>query len=64
MYDGIEIQTSRLALVPFGEKSEKLCYEFSGEYEGQTYYVYIDANTLHQVEMFKVVESTEGTLLM
>ena len=62
--DEIQIETARLVVVPFGTKSEKLCYEFSGEYEGQTYYVYIDANTLHQVEMFKVIESTEGTLLM
>ena len=64
VFDSIEIQTSRLVVVPFKTSSEKLCYEFSGEFEGQTYYVYIDANTLHQVEMFKVIESTEGTLLM
>ena len=62
-YSG-ENDTARLALVPIGLKSEKLCYEFSGEYDGSTYYVYIDANTGRQVEMFKVIESTEGTLLM
>ena len=64
VFDEIEIQTSRLVIVPYGMSGEKLCYEFSGEYNGQTYYVYVDANTLHQVEMFKVIESTEGTLLM
>ncbi len=64
VYDGINIESSRLVVVPFGQSGEKLCYEFSGEFEGQTYYVYIDANTLHQIEMFKVIESTEGTLLM
>jgi len=61
---GISIKTARLALVPVGTKSEKLCYEFSGEYDGSTYYVYIDAISGRQVEMFKVIESTEGTLLM
>ncbi len=60
----IDIQTSRLALVPIGKSSEKLCYEFSGEYDGATYYVYIDAVNGKQVEMFKVIESTEGELLM
>ncbi len=60
----IQVETSRFALVPVGRNSEKLCYEFSGEYDGTTYYVYIDALTGKQVEMFKVVESTEGTLLM
>ncbi len=62
--DDIEVETVRLALVPIGTKSEKLCYEFSGSIDGATYYVYIDAMTGRQVEMFKVVKSTEGTLLM
>ncbi len=60
----IEVDTVRLALVPIGQTSEKLCYEFSGSFDGATYYVYIDAMTGRQVEMFKVVKSTEGTLLM
>lgn len=60
----MQVETTRLALVPIGNKSEKLCYEFSGEIEGSTYYVYIDAVTGRQVEMFKVIKSTEGTLLM
>ncbi len=62
--ENIEIETSRLALVPVGTKTEKLCYEFSGTFDGATYYVYIDATSGRQVEMFKVVKSTEGTLLM
>ena len=62
--DDITIKTSRLALVPVGQKTEKLCYEFSGEMNGSTYYVYIDANSGRQVELFKVIESTEGELLM
>lgn len=62
--DNIEINTSRLAVIPIGTKSEKLCYEFSGEHSGQTYYVYIGAMSGKQVEMFKVVQSTEGELLM
>ncbi len=60
----IDVETSRLAVVPIGRSSEKLCYEFSGTYDGATYYVYVDAITGRQVEMFKVIESTEGTLLM
>ena len=60
----IEIDTCRLAIVPVGVSTEKLCYECMGEYDNSTYYVYVDANTGRQVEMFKVVESTEGTLLI
>lgn len=62
--DNIDIDTIRLAIVPIGTKSEKLCFEISGEYDGSTYYVYVDAITGRQVEMFKVIESTEGTLLL
>lgn len=62
--DNIEVETARLVIVPIGASIEKLCYEFSGTYDGATYYVYIDAINGRQVEMFKVIESTEGTLLM
>ncbi len=64
LFDEMDVESCRLAVIPFGQKSEKLCYEFSGEANGQTYYIYIDAVNGKQVQMFKVVESSEGTLLM
>ena len=64
VFDDIEVETGRLVIVPVGSSSEKLCYEFSGNYDGSLYYVYIDAVTGRQIEMFKVIESTEGELLM
>ncbi len=60
----IEIESARKAIVPIGNSSEKLCYEFSGRYNDSLYYVYIDARTGKQVEMFKVIDSTEGELLI
>jgi germination protein YpeB len=60
----IEILTSRLALVPVGRSGERLCYEFSGEYDGSTFYAYIDAENGRQVELFKVIKAGEGELLM
>ncbi len=62
--DFIDISDSRLAVVPFGKSAERLCYEFVGEYDGSTYYVYIDAINGKQVEIFKVIDSEQGTLLM
>lgn len=62
--DNISVLSSRLAVVPVGQTTEKLCYEFSGEFNDTTYYVYIDAITGKQVELFKVIASTEGMLLM
>ena len=60
----IAVESSRLCVVPVGNSAEKLCYEFYGQFNDSDYYVYIDAMTGRQVEMFKVIESTEGTLLM
>jgi spore germination protein len=60
----MEIETCRLAVIPIGNSSEMLCYEFSGKLNGATYYAYIDAKSGRQAELFKVVENTEGTLLM
>ena len=62
--EGLEVKGTRKALVPIGNSSEKLCYEFYCLKNDQTFYVYIDAITGRQVEMFKVVRSTEGELLM
>lgn len=62
--DEIEIENTRLVIIPVGNKSEKLCYEFNGVLDDSVYYVYIDAITGKQVEMFRVIESTEGKLLI
>ncbi len=62
--DNIELHSKRLVLVPIGNSKEALCYEFMGELDGATYYVYIDATNGRQVEMFKVVDGTEGKLMM
>ncbi|MBP5467254.1 MAG: germination protein YpeB [Clostridia bacterium] len=62
--ENMDLFTARLVVIPIGVTSEKLCYEFSGIYDGATYYVYIDAVTVKQVEMFKVIESGQGMLLM
>ena len=62
--DSMEIETSRLCIVPIGRTSEKLCYEFSGQMDGDIYYVYIDAKTGKQVEMFRVIDSQDGKLLI
>ncbi|MBP5177876.1 MAG: germination protein YpeB [Clostridia bacterium] len=60
----LEQKTCRLAVVPYGETKEVLAYEISGTVGGATYYVYIDASDGKETEIFKVVETTEGTLLI
>ena len=60
----IMIEASRLALIPLSNGKEKLAYEFYGSASDGTYYVYIDALTGHELQIFKVVETEEGTLLL
>lgn len=61
--DDLSVQTVRLAVVATGKNSERLSYEFCGEADGDTYYIYIDAENGRQLEAFKVIVSQDGKLL-
>ena len=54
--DMLEVESSRLAIIP-KEGGEVLAYEFCGTYGGRTYYVYLDADTGREVNVFTVVGS-------
>ncbi len=58
----IEPATARLALIPY-EGSELLTYEFSGTYGEKEYFVYVDAATGEEAEMFTVLDTKQGRLL-
>ena len=60
----LEVRSSAVAIIPTGGGNEKLAYEFIGDYNGETYYVYLDANTLKQADIFKVVNTEQGRLLL
>ena len=58
----LSVKNGRLALIPIGNR-EELSYEFMAEEGDSTYYIYISATNGRQLQLFKVVEGTEGTLL-
>ncbi len=60
----INIESKRLAIIPVGNNSEVLTYEFIGSYSDGTYYVYVDAVTGKEVKIFKVVDTNNGSLMM
>lgn len=62
--ENLVVQKSSLALIPQNGGVETLAYEFIASKEDGTYYVYIDALTGAEVDIFKVVETSEGTMLM
>lgn len=55
----LENVTSRLCLIPQNGR-EYLCWEFTGEYNGNTYFVYIDAMTGRQRDIQKLVQTSIG----
>ncbi len=59
----IEIESSRLAIIPKGIGGEVLAYEFYGTNQGEYFYIYIDAITGKEIDVFKVVSGSEGDLL-
>ena len=52
------------AITPIGNGKETVAYEFIGTYEGDTYYVFVDANTLKEIKIYKAVDTDEGRLLI
>lgn len=55
----LEIAESRLCLIPQNGQ-EYLCWEFTGEFNGNTYYVYIDAMTGRQRDIQRLVQTSIG----
>lgn len=64
MSTNLEVSSTRLAVIPKGQGKEILAYEIAGTFNGSTYYVYVDAKTGRETQIFKVVETTEGMLLL
>lgn len=53
----------RLALIPLGSGEEKLCYEFSGTFDGNQYLVYINAQTGAEEDILMIQDTDEGKLI-
>ncbi len=62
--EDIEVETSRLALIPVGKNKEKLAYEFFGKGREGSFYIYIDAITGKELQIFKVIGTDDGELLL
>ncbi len=63
LHDGFTVETARLCMIPV-EGEEVLAYEFFGSYDGNDYYVYIDARTGNEVQVFTVIGTAQGRALL
>jgi germination protein YpeB len=60
----LNIEQVRLAVIPLTGGKEVLTYEFMGNYGGNTYYVYINAQTGNEDQVLQIIETDEGKLTM
>lgn len=63
LHAGFEEQSSRLCMIPT-DGGEVLAYEFYGTYDENDYYIYIDAKTGSEAEVFTVIGTKQGRALM
>ncbi len=63
LHAGFEVKSSRLCVIPT-DGGEVLAYEFYGMYGDNTYYIYIDAKTGNEAEVFTVIGTKQGKALM
>lgn len=59
-----EIASSRLVLAPLEYNREVLCYEYECDYQGDTYYFYLNAETGNEENILKVIETNDGSKLL
>lgn len=57
--DCLDVYASRLALIP-ARGEEKLCYEFVCGFDGNEYFIYIDAKTGEESAIYLVEDSKQG----
>ncbi len=60
----LSVLATRLCLILRGETKEVLAYEVFGMAGDAEYYIYVDAKTGKEVQIFRVVSTSEGDLLM
>lgn len=62
--DQLQIASEALALIPKNVTAEVLCYEFKGTCRGASWIVYINAQTGEEEEIFEIINSEEGQLVV
>ncbi len=59
--DHAQVEGTRLCLIPHADE-EVLCYEFTVTHNGESYLIYIDAQSGQEVELLKTITVENGSL--
>ena len=62
--ENLKVEQVRLALIPTSPEKEALCYEFKGKYAGDAYIVYINAVTGEEQQIFRIIDTEDGQLVI
>ena len=62
--DGLDVRAVRLALIPVTPSTETLCWEFKGTWRGASFIVYINAATGAETQIFEIIDSEDGQLVV
>ena len=60
----LQVEHTDLALIPLTQQTEVLCYEFKATKDDTFYIVYINALTGEEEQIFQVINSAEGDLVV
>ena len=60
----LQVEHRDLALIPLTQQTEVLCYEFKATRDGTFYIVYVNALTGEEEQIFQVINSAEGDLVV
>ncbi|HIU48114.1 MAG TPA: germination protein YpeB, partial [Candidatus Avimonoglobus intestinipullorum] len=58
----LAVEDGKLALIPKDSLREVLCYEFTGNYNGSNFIIYINAENAREEKILMLIESEDGIL--
>ncbi|MBZ4663977.1 MAG: ypeB [Caloramator sp.] len=58
----LNIKNIRLTIIPMESLKEVLCYEFFGEYKGEKFFIYINAQDGTEERILKLIDTPNGEL--
>ncbi|AZV55289.1 germination protein YpeB [Clostridium sp. AWRP] len=58
----LNVTSKRLTIIPTETNKEVLCYEFSGNYKGDYFKVYVNTNTGYEERIIQIIDTPNGKL--
>ena len=60
----LKVMERQLALIPITPETERLCYEFKCTSGNDSYIVYIGVETGEEEQIFRIIDSEDGQLVI